>query len=217
MDGNAWHFCQHRADSDHRFYYRFIFIGLTLLGMACWFLYDGTVTYPKEFERAHKYEELAKDGKINEWPTIARENNWPTDKPHNEVDAQIQYIFTGILGSLGLWCLLIVWLARGRWIEGTKSGVTSSWGQSLEFANVIALDKKQWRKKGIAKVYYQDGNRRRCFVIDDYKFDREPTGKILKNLEDRLADEQIIGGPREGYEEVAYAQSETDKVTSPNG
>jgi hypothetical protein len=190
-----------RADSDHRFYYRFIFIGLTLLGMAGWFLYDGAVTYPKQFDRAHKYEELLKEGKVDQWPTVATENGWPTDKPKNEIDSQIQYIFAGILGALGLWCLLIVWLARGRWIEGTKTGIMSSWGQSLNFDDVISLDKKQWRKKGVAKITYQDGNRRRRFVIDDYKFEREATGQILRNLEDRLSPEQIVGGPSEAEAE----------------
>ncbi len=192
-----------RANSDHRFYFRFIFIGLTLLGMAGWFLYDGAVSYPKQFDRARKYEELLKDSRIDEWPNVAAENGWPTDKPKNEVDSQVQYIFAGILGILGLWCLLIVGLARGRWIEGTKSGITTSWGQSLNFDDVISLDKKQWRKKGIAKVVYQDGSRTRRFVIDDYKFDRESTGEILKNLEARLSPEQITGGPPEGAEDPA--------------
>ena len=83
---------------------------------------------------------------------------------------------------------------RGRWIEASKTGIASSWGQNVDFDRVVSLDKKKWDKKGIAKVLYEDGNRRRRFVIDDFKFKREPTDRILRQLESRLQPEQITGG-----------------------
>jgi hypothetical protein len=190
-----------RAKSDPRFYLRFLLIGVAIFAMALWFLYDATIGYPKQHEQAVKYHELKEANKLETWPDVAREQGWPTDIPKNEFDIQGQYIWASVAALLGLWALSVVWLARGRWIEGTKTGITSSWGQSLDFANVITLDKKLWRKKGIAKITYQDGNRRRRFVLDDYKFQREPTGKILCELEARLDPEKIINGLPEGAEE----------------
>ena len=44
-----------------------------------------------------------------------------------------------------------VWRARGRWIESSDSGLTSSWGQSVDFDKIKSLDKRKWRNKGIAR------------------------------------------------------------------
>ena len=62
--------------------------------------------------------------------------------------------------------------ARGRWIEASDAGITSSWGESFQFDEVELVNKRKWRSKGIAKVTYVANNRRRSFVVDDYKFDR---------------------------------------------
>ena len=96
----------------------------------------------------------------------------------------------------------IVLRNRNRWIEASPSGITSSWGQRFDWADVLEVDKRLWKKKGIAKVYYQDGDRRRRFVIDDFKFHREPTGKILSALEARIDPAKITGGLPEGVEEA---------------
>jgi hypothetical protein len=90
-----------------------------------------------------------------------------------------------------------VWRARGRWIESTPSGITSSWGQSLDFDQVESLDKRKWRSKGIAKVTYRDNGRKRRFILDDYKFDRQATGQILRELESTIDAKMITGGPPE--------------------
>ena len=86
--------------------------------------------------------------------------------------------------------------ARGRWIEASDTGITSSWGESFKFEEVEEVNKRQWQKKGIAKVTYVANNRRRTFVVDDYKFDRYPTDAILYELEQRIDQGRIINGPR---------------------
>ena len=59
------------------------------------------------------------------------------------------------------------------------------------------LDKKKWENKGIAKASYRDKGLTRVFVFDDFKFDREPLGLILRKLEAKLDLRQIVGGPVE--------------------
>jgi len=105
--------------------------------------------------------------------------------------------------------LLGVWRSRGRWIELGKSGLTSSWGQSVAADQVVSLDKTKWRSKGIAVLKYNDGTRARKFVIDDFKFKREPTDRILAELESQIGLHKITGGPPEGYE---LATEETPTV-----
>ena len=98
---------------------------------------------------------------------------------------------------LGLWLLYGVVAARGRWIEADEKQLRSSWGQELNYDQITRLEKKQWKKKGIAKVYYQAEDSDKKFVIDDFKFHRQPTDEILRLLESRIDPAIITGGPPE--------------------
>lgn len=194
-----------RAKSDPKFYLRFLIIGLVVAGFSLYCVYDGAIGYPQQAIRAHKYIEFEKEKRIAEWPEYARQQGWSTDppgEPKTPVDFQLQFIMAGVTAALALWFLSVVLRNRGHWIEASKTGITSSWGKTFNYADIVSLDKKLWKKKGIAKVYYQNGNRQGRFVIDDFKFMREPTGEILRALEARIDPAKIVGGPAEGYEEV---------------
>jgi hypothetical protein len=209
-----------RANSDPKFYLRFLIIGLIVGGFSLYCVYDGAYGYPQQAIRAHKYEEFEKEKRLEEWPAFALERGWSTDppgEPKTPVDFQLQFIMGGVTGALCLWFLLIVFRNRGRWIEASKSGITSSWGQQLNYADVVALDKKQWNKKGIAKVYYQEDGRRRRFVIDDFKFMRGPTGEILRALEARIDPNMITGGLPEGAEEAYEEYDEQGESAAATG
>ena len=90
----------------------------------------------------------------------------------------------------------------------------SSWGQSFQFDQVESLDKRKWRNKGIANVVYRDGARKRRFVIDDYKFMREPTDAILYELEQRIGIEKITSGPPEPLPDEHVDDAVVDAPTS---
>jgi hypothetical protein len=188
-----------RANSDRRFFLRFLLIGLVVAGFGLYCVYDGAIGYPLQRERALRYEEFELEGRLGEWGAFAREQGW------------MQYIMAGVCGALALWFFSIVLRNRNRWIEASPSGVTSSWGQRFDWADVISVDKKQWKKKGIAKIHYQEGDRRRRFIIDDFKFLRKPTGKILQMLETRVGHDKITGGHPEGYEEAYEESDEQDE------
>jgi len=203
-----------RAKSDPRFYLRFLLIGAVAIGFSLLCVYDGAIRYPKQREPALAYQELEErlkeEGRLDqlsqEWIQVVKQHNensdsaqdnWPTDKPKDEVDIQLQYVMAGVTGTIGLWMLLVVWRARGRWIEASGAGLTSSWGQRVDYARIVSLDKRQWRKKGIAKINYEDGNRKRRLVLDDYKYNRQATDTILRDLEAKIGVDKIIGGPPE--------------------
>jgi hypothetical protein len=118
-----------------------------------------------------------------------------------------QFVQAGVAGAIGLFLLSLPVRARGRWIELNDRGLASSWGQNVDFADIIALDKRQWRKKGIAKITYSDGGRKRRFVVDDYKFDRHTTDTILYELEQRIDSAIITGGPPETPPESAVEEA----------
>ena len=204
-----------RADRDPKYYRRFLLIGSIALGFALWSLYDGAVKYPHQRERALEFDRLMEEGRGNDWDAIAAERGWSPEapgEPKSETDITMQYAMAALAGTIGLLVLLGVWRSRGRWIEGGSEGITSSWGQSFDYDRVVSLDKKQWQSKGIAKVTYEDAKgRRRRFVIDDYKFERDATDKILFDLETRIGPDRITGGPPEPLPEE-YEESAPEAV-----
>lgn len=191
-----------RAENDPKFSRRFFYMGIAALGFSLWSLYDGTIGYPHEQERALAWEELYAEGKADTWQAYAMARGWSAStpgesKPEDDYKTSIwtQYSMAAVAGLVGVWLISIPLRARGRWIESTANGITSSWGQTLRFDEVTNLEKRQWRNKGIAKVtYVQNGSKQR-FVIDDYKFERYKTDEILYELEQNIDHSLITGGP----------------------
>jgi hypothetical protein len=195
-----------RAERDPRFYLRFVIIGWAAIAFALWSLYDGAIKYPRQRERGLLFEQLMEEGRGDQWDEEATKRGWPIDfpgEPKTEADITMQYAMAALAGTIGGLVLLGVWRSRGRWIEGGDTGITSSWGQSFSYDQVLTLDKRSWRNKGIARVKYADGHRKRRFVIDDYKFKRKETDDILYELEGRIGPDKIIGGPPEPLRETA--------------
>ncbi len=187
------------------------------LVMAALFAYDGFIGYPAKLQYAKAYESVASEvtsdvEQTKRWRELADSKGWPNDVPEKkaseiENDIQGQYWFG--IGSLliGLTALYFLLTWRRQWVEATDDGLVTSWGERVKFSDVSQLNKKKWDGKGIAKATYADGNKQRTFVFDDFKFEREPLGKILRNLEATLKPEQIVGGLSEAEKDKATAAS----------
>ncbi len=210
-----------RAENDPRFSRRFLYMGIAAFGFALWCLYDGAIAYPNQRERALALNEILENNRslplparLDKWNALARERGWPTSdpgEPKSEADVIMQYVMAGMAATVGLWLVSIPLRARGRWIELSDSELDSSWGQSLQLDQILALNKRQWRSKGIAKITYQDGRRKRRFVLDNYKFDRHATDSILYEIEQRIDPALITGGPPEpppGEHDVAHVAAD---------
>jgi hypothetical protein len=209
-----------RAITDRRFYLRFLLIGLGTFAFALWALYDGYVAYPNQAMRAHKYIELVEADREDEWRDYAKEQGWPTanpGRPKGEADYIIQYIMAGGSGLVSLILITVVLRARGRWIELDGAQLTSSWGQTFTCDEIVSIDKKRWRDKGIARINYLQDGRKRRFVVDDFKFVRDDTDTILYEIEVQIELDRIIGGlpePPPGHEETDAADGQEDDTKS---
>jgi hypothetical protein len=193
-----------RSVHDRRYSRRFLLMGAAIIGFSLWSLYDGFIRYPHRQERAVAFEKLFEEGRDKEWDQYARDRGWSTDVPdepksQEEFDASIvmQFVMAAVTALIGVPMFVTAWRSRSQWVESSGTGLTSSWGESFNFDQVQLVDKKRWRNKGIAKVTYQDGDRRRRFVIDDYKFERPTMDQILYELEQRIDPEMIVNGPPE--------------------
>jgi hypothetical protein len=210
-----------RANIDARFLSRLGLTGLALIAFALWFLYDGAFTYPGQRERALEYQKLEKEDRLDEWKELAKDRGWSTKDPgdpKNDLDIQVQFVIGGLLTAVGLFFFFRYFRARGKWIEATETGLRTSWGQHLEFDRVTSLGKKKWKSKGIAKIYYRQDGRKRRLVLDDWKYDADPTKAILLEVESHIDPGQIVGGPPEppaDKEQGATEQGTADSAPSP--
>ncbi len=205
-----------RAEYDPRYFRRFLWIVLGCAAFAAWCFYDARVKYPAELERAEAYwtPEPGYPGKFvamerDPWRSLVREKNWPDEPPHypKELHDKInsQYFYALISALVGIPSLLKWFMAKGSWVEGDTSSLKTSWGPEFRFDQVRKIDKTKWPTKGITRVEYESEGRTRIFPLDDFKFQREPMGRLLRNLEATLSDDQIVGGSRESEPEAEEA------------
>lgn len=146
------------------------------------------------------------------WETKAAAEGWPTEPPaklRTDGDILGQYVMAGLAALAGIWFLLTVARTNGRWFELNENGITSRWGQSFSLDQVTAIDKKQWRDKGIARVRYKNAaGRQKTFVVDDYKYHKKTTDRILWQIEQAVGFDKIVSGkpgPDPDAEPVATA------------
>ena len=139
-----------------------------------------------------QFEVAAEPEQRRDWDHYSHDRDIPSGP-----DVVMQFIMATVTTIAGLALVSIPLRARGRWVEVSDTGLTSSWGESFRFDEVDLVNKRKWRGKGIATVTYVAGGRRRNFVLDDYKFDRYSTDAILYELEQRIDPEKIANGPPE--------------------
>lgn len=205
-----------RANFQKSYRMRYLALATVCLLMAAWFGYDGLVGYPAQLPAAEAYDEirdLDDKKRAEQWKQIAADKNLPKQTPKKTAeqlrsDIVGQYFWGGINLLVGLPALFLWLRSRGKWVESTDDGLTTSWGQTLRFSDVTLLDKKKWQRKGIAKATYTPvgGGNPGVFIFDDFKFEREPLGHMLRDLEKELRPEQIVGGPAEAELESSSAE-----------
>jgi len=166
-----------------------LFVALFLLAIACWFFWDGFVGYPHSNERWLTHEQLVKDGHETDWPQVAKEHDWTAEVPHKlyrPMDLRTQWICGLFATLLGLVSLAYWFTHKGRVLRTDDEAVYSPAGTRIPFGAVTGLGKKKWEEKGLATVLYKIEGRKGRFILDDYKFDREATHKVLAEIEEKL-------------------------------
>ena len=166
-----------------------LFVALFFIGFAGFFFWDGKIGYPRSNERWVAYEEHQAADRISEWPADAENRGWTSKVPekfYKPEDIGMQYVCGIASGILGL-SVLGYWAAqKGRVLKTVEGAVFEPSGKRIPFESIVGLGKRNWEKKGLATVRYELAGRRGKFVIDDYKFEAEPTHKILEEIEERL-------------------------------
>ncbi|MEO1615165.1 MAG: hypothetical protein AAFV88_04905 [Planctomycetota bacterium] len=203
-----------RANVHQPFFRKFLWVFLGCTAFACWCLYDGLVAYPKKLTIAEAYEELPEEGRREAWKELAAEKGWPTITPAKTAedvshDIGSQFMMVVLCSLVGIPALLMFMSGQGTWVEGDESVIRNSKGKEVPIESITKIDKRKWESKGIAKIHFEVDGKANKFVLDDFKYDREPMGQLLRFAEADLTEEQLVGDYLErDKDEIKKAEEE---------
>jgi hypothetical protein len=149
---------------------RFIVMFLVFVAMGGWFGYDGFVGYPQ----ANADVRAKPDYKFGD------------PVPHSDMDLLFQKALMVILPIAGVgllaWCLR---RSRGVYrLEGTTLNVPGH--PPVELTSITTINKKNWDRKGLAYLSYEQGGTAGTIRIDDFAYQRGPTDEIFNRIEKYL-------------------------------
>jgi len=148
---------------------------LLVFGFSIAFFYDWSIRYPKHREAQAENKRLIEEKGETEgaaaYAKVAEERDWP-GKPDLSKDydyAIKEQLFFGILTAVCGAVMLYFYIrtTRGTLTADADSFTTSS-GRRVPFASAFRIDRRKWDHKGLAYVFYRDGDgREQRAVIDD--------------------------------------------------
>jgi hypothetical protein len=165
-----------------------LFVALFVIGFGGYFFWDGAIGYPRQNERWLAHDQLQKEGKGSEWRAYAKSRGWKEAVPDHFMGPNKiteQYAFGTLTTLIGALVLLYWFTQKERTLKTDVDAVYTPAGTRVPFEAVTGIGKKKWDSKGLATVRYELGGKKGKFVVDDYKFDAEPTRAILGEIETR--------------------------------
>jgi hypothetical protein len=160
-------------------------IAAALIGMGCWFLYDGFVTYPADNVKAEKLQDdLARAGLAGDEEERARLADEVADaKTHSDADILLQRVLGFALPPIGI-ILLVRWLhmSRGRVRLDADDVLHAPGHPPVPASAVTEIDDRGWDRKGISLVRYEVDKTPGVVKLDDFVYDRAPIDAIHDRL-----------------------------------
>lgn len=178
---------------------RLILIALGALLYAAWCLYDALVGYPDGQRAREAFEQVQlehpEDWK-SQWPAVADENGWDgTREPEEVSDMNImtQWLQFAIVFPIGAYCLYSLAMWSRRYIGADDAKLYASGGVEVPYEKVVRVDAARWASKGIARVAYDLGHGEQDLIIDDWKYEREPSDGVYERLRQHVDADRFDG------------------------
>ena len=150
---------------------RVVPFSLIPLLMGAWFFYDYKVGYPEKLQKYEEFVNYKKAGKTEEWVKYAAERGWdkePDEMDERKVNEQLYWALgVGLLGVVSSFYHI---LSYPKKLRGDATSFTPPWGPTIPFKDVVKIDRRPWKLKGLAKVYYQKNGATKKASIDDLRF-----------------------------------------------
>ena len=158
-------------------------IPVFLLACSLWFLWDGVVGYPRSNERFEKHEELKE--KAGEWVQYCEKRGWKKESPEKRfTQSKIfeQYVFSGLAGLVGVFSLVYWQRVRRSVLRSDEEAVFTPAGVRVPYERITVVDRRKWKSKGLAKVFYTSDGAQGRFILDDAKYEPEALDVILDDI-----------------------------------
>ncbi|MEM6394422.1 MAG: hypothetical protein AAF797_16770 [Planctomycetota bacterium] len=176
-------------------------IALFCIGFGFYCLYDGFIAYPKQIEQFDKLELIVAKADPQHPEHDPEYVNWRSQETWNKLaekhgiegsitevesysdrsqgDVYTQFIMASIVFPIGLYALYIYISSGSRFVEADHEGVRDHKKQSAAWSDLTGIENPKWDTKGIARLVFKnsDGSEGRI-LLDDWKFDTEPTRAI---------------------------------------
>ena len=185
--------------------WRLFAVAFVCLMFGGWSAYDGFIGYPKKNKHRDTWDSIKQQYPtevdfVPHWEKYAQENGISTDEPEprkSSFSMIAQYVQMGITLPFGLLFGFGYLSTAGRWVSADENGLATNRGEEVSFDSIKTLNKVRWNRKGIAVVHYDGGQGPKRLVLDDWKYDRDTTGQILREVEARIDRDLIVGGEPE--------------------
>lgn len=168
--------------------------------IALWFISDGYYFWPREQIRYQEYSQLLSElkstGKAEdtessafklEWQRRAQaagyKNKAPKERNSDAIDEQLIIGWCALIGSL----IFAAWIAwnHTRKVRLVDGCIVDSTGCSVPLSTIENIDKKHWKKKGIAYGIYSVEARAKRICLDAHKF--KGCDQIIAEIERQIA------------------------------
>ena len=162
---------------------RYLFVGL-MVAAGLWFAYDGFIGYPRQWE---KFSRMTPDERAH------------TTAPPPPFSIRIQKELALSLLLLAPTCFaFFMYRSRGNYrLERETLFVPGH--PSVQFSQIVELDKSLWDRKGIAKVTYRESSSSasQTLKLDDFIYQYQPVRQIVERIEKYLESETPASPPAE--------------------
>lgn len=176
-------------------------VGIAALAFAAYCFYDGAIAYPAQKERWEAYQQVMEehpDTYQREWINHAEQRGWDTEFPAERTDTDIltQYL-------MGAGCTLVGALFFGSFLMISRRFVATDedavWDHKKRAAwdQITDIDKSRWQTKGIGVIHFKDQGGDKRIVLDDWKFDRNATQRIMAHVEAKVGGGQAPQQPQD--------------------
>lgn len=149
---------------------RFGLMSLAFIALGLWFGYDGFFGYPAA-NAAFKHRA---DYHIGD------------PLPHTNMDILFQKTLLVLLPIAGL--ILLFWCFYRSRSQLRLEGATfhAPGHPPVDLNSITTINKKNWDRKGLAYLSYDQGGATGTIRIDDFAYERGPTDAIFKRIEEYL-------------------------------
>jgi hypothetical protein len=95
----------------------------------------------------------------------------------------VQFVFVGLTAAIGTFSLLYWLRAKKMTIRSEADAVFTPSGRRVPYESITLIDRRKWKSKGLATIFYTvDGSKGR-FILDDAKYEPAALDTILDDIQ----------------------------------